>query len=190
MSRNIDDDGEEDQHDDDGGSSSEHDDRHKPEDKSETIGEDGAEGGKRKRKRKRKKNTTDSVDQARKKNDGPVPKTVVDGTARDMVELTVYVEGIPFDATPEQVKEFFVSKGGIEDIKELRLPTWQDSGRLRGYGHVVLDSETSYANALKLSGELLGKRYLTIQPANTPKNNMAPVTARCAWAQGPRSLRA
>ncbi len=127
--------------------------------------EDGTEG-KRKRKRKRKKRTTETDTST----SADVETKDTDQSAKDLVEHTIYVEGIPFDATPDQVKEFF-SQGGIDDVVELRLPTWQDSGRLRGYGHVLFESSASYEKALKLSGQHLGKRYLTIQAANIPRNN-------------------
>lgn len=119
-------------------------------------------GSKRKRKRKRKKKAAEEPEEEQEENDEEQPQT------HNSVVCTVYVEGIPFDATPDQVKEFFASNG-VEDVVELRLPTWQDSGRLRGYGHVLFDSETSYEKALKLSGKYMQKRYLTIQAANTPR---------------------
>jgi nucleolin len=126
--------------------------------------EEGAPSGgsKRKRKRKRKKKTTENPEEEQEEQDEQPDN-------HTSVVCTVYVEGIPFDATPDQVKEFFVSNG-VEDVAELRLPTWQDSGRLRGYGHVLFDSEASYENALKLSGKYMQKRYLTIQTANVPKS--------------------
>jgi nucleolin len=149
-------------------------DTNKSEDAPENLEDDAADaGGKRKRKRKRKKKAADPGDESKNNDDGPEAQEN-DGASKDMVEQTVYVEGMPFDATPDQVKEFFSSKGGIDDIVELRLPTWQDSGRLRGYGHILFESASSYEKALKLSGEHLGKRYLTIQAANSPKNNMEP----------------
>jgi nucleolin len=41
---------------------------------------------------------------------------------------------------------------------------WQDSGRLRGYGHVVFNTTESRNKALKeLNGKNLQKRYLNIQ---------------------------
>lgn len=118
-------------------------------------------GSKRRRKRKRKKKKDDEKEDDN--NEEAQPQHT------DSVEHTVYVEGIPFDATPDQVKEFFESNG-ISNVMELRLPTWQDSGRLRGYGHVLFASQESYNKALKLSGKYLQKRYLTIQPANAPKH--------------------
>ena len=129
--------------------------------------EDAEAAGKRKRKRKRKKKSTPEEDSAMTKDE-----LEDQNSPQSMVQCTVYVEGIPFDATPDQVKQFFVT-AGIEDVVELRLPTWQDSGRLRGYGHIHFQSAESYEKALKLSGQNLGKRYLTIQAANTPRNQMA-----------------
>jgi len=138
--------------------------------------EDGeAAGSKRKRKRKRKKKNSNQQEAG----STPGNDTVEDGdnTGQSMVEHTVYVEGIPFDSSSDDVKGFFVA-AGIDDIRELRLPTWQDSGRLRGYGHIHFDSKESYDKALKLSGQNLGKRYLTIQAANTQRNNTPSGTHR------------
>jgi nucleolin len=125
----------------------------------------GATNTKRKRKRKRKKKA-DEQEVGEKKEGSETPVE----SSSNSVECTVYVEGIPFDCSPDQVKEFFQSNG-IADILELRLPTWQDSGRLRGYGHVLFASQKSFKTALTLSGKYLQKRYLTIQAANAPKSN-------------------
>jgi nucleolin len=128
--------------------------------------DDAPAAGKRKRKRKRKNKTveepTDEITNT--------PSTLL----RDQVDHTVYVEGIPFESNANLVKEFFV-KHGILDVLELRLPTWQDTGRLRGYGHVAFESEESKVKAVSLSGEFLQKRYLKIEPAKAPK---APNTQR------------
>lgn len=140
------------------------DDDEKPTDADET--DETAPGGKRRRKRKRK--SKNSADKVKEEVDGPDSSENV-SQHQDSVECTVYVEGIPFDATPEQVKEFFMSNGDIEDVVELRLPTWQDSGRLRGYGHVLFGSTASYEKALTLSGKYLGKRFLKVEPANKPR---------------------
>jgi RNA recognition motif-containing protein len=43
---------------------------------------------------------------------------------------------------------------------------WQDSGRLRGYGHIVFDTTESKSKALnQLNGQNLKNRYLNIQEA-------------------------
>ena len=50
---------------------------------------------------------------------------------------------------------------------------WQDSGRLRGFGHIVFDSTESRSKALEsLNAKHLGRRYLTIQ-APKPNSSMS-----------------
>ena len=75
--------------------------------------DDDADKPKRKRKRKRKN----------KENEGGESKPEHDSTEAKLSSLhhTVYVEGIPFDCSEEEVKEFFVSNG-CDGIIQLRLP--------------------------------------------------------------------
>ena len=87
----------------------------------------------------------------------PAPAPVDDEAAR-----TVYCEGLRYDEAEDDVRAFFEAHGAI---KELRLPRYQDSGRLRGYGHVEYESANGAAAALKASGSSLGGRYVTIQPS-------------------------
>ena len=65
-------------------------------------------------------------------------------------EKTVYIEGLPYDSTEEDIKAFFQSCGQIQSV---RLPKWHDSGRLRGYGHVQFTSTSSVKEALNLDGK-------------------------------------
>jgi nucleolin len=62
---------------------------------------------------------------------------------------TIYIEGLPFDATEGQITTFFQSAGRIASI---RLPRWHDSGRLRGYGHVEFEDSEGASKALELDG--------------------------------------
>jgi len=57
------------------------------------------------------------------------------------------------------------------DILQLRLPVWQDSGRLRGFGHVVFASQETRTRALsnEVNGKELGGRYITVREANAPR---------------------
>ena len=129
---------------------------------------------KRKRKRKRKAGKDDDDDdddddeENDDNNDNDDGATAAKQADAAMVQDTVFVEGIPFDVPPEALREFFEKTHKISDVLELRLPTWQDSGRLRGFGHVRFGSKESYDKALTLSGKYLGRRYLTIQAANKP----------------------
>jgi len=125
---------------------------------------------KRKRKRKRKVETKeDENDDTNDDNEDQAGSAL----ASAMVQDTIFVEGIPFDASPDDVRHFFVKAHGIpdEDVLELRLPTWQDTGRLRGFGHVRFSSTESYNKALELNRKYMGRRYLSIQPAKSSSGN-------------------
>lgn len=125
--------------------------------------------GKRKRKRKRKKgNSNTSHIEEDQVNDAKSAEDV----AKAALANTVYVEGISFDANEEELREFFVGEGGIHDVVEMRLPTWQDTGRLRGYGHIVFGSTASTEKALSLTGKYPKgrKRYLSVQRPKPPKS--------------------
>lgn len=65
-------------------------------------------------------------------------------------ERTVYVEGLPFSATEEQISQFFSECG---PTKSIRLPRWHDSGRLRGYGHVEFNDSEAAQKAFELDGK-------------------------------------
>lgn len=65
-------------------------------------------------------------------------------------DRTVYIEGLPYNASEDDIREFFSSVGSIVAV---RLPRWHDSGRLRGYGHVEFEDRTQATKALELDGE-------------------------------------
>jgi nucleolin len=54
----------------------------------------------------------------------------------------VYVEGIPYSATEATLSAFFSDCGTVVDV---RMPKYQDSGRPRGYAHVVFQSHKQAA---------------------------------------------
>lgn len=130
---------------------------------------------KRKRKRKSKSDTANDATSSSK----PILAESHDSKVASL-DRTIYVEGLPFDATESDVRDWFATRikadNDDNDIEELRLATWHDTGRLRGYGHVVFTK--SRDKALACHGETMGKRYLTIVPAKAPKllptiNNMS-----------------
>ena len=59
--------------------------------------------------------------------------------------------------------EFFA--GEKESITDVKMPTFQDSGRCVGYAHVMFKSKNAYEAALQKSGQRLGGRYLDIKEA-------------------------
>lgn len=121
----------------------------------------------KKRKRTRKKKSTPE--------DGPNNKAVTTQQQQQQqlansVEHTVFIEGLPFTSTESDVRFFFTTHE-CHDIVQLRLPTWQDTGRLRGFGHVVFASQETRLRALsdEVNGKELGGRYITIKEANAPR---------------------
>src|SRR3546814_9110271 len=74
-------------------------------------------------------------------------------------DKTVYVEGIPYTASEEDVQSFFASCG---TVISLRMPRYQDSGRPRGYAHVEFASKAQAAAAIKLSGECAFLSYVIV----------------------------
>ncbi|GMF21676.1 unnamed protein product [Phytophthora fragariaefolia] len=81
-------------------------------------------------------------------------------------EATVYVEGIPYRANEGDLVTHFSSCG---TVREVRMPRYQDSGKPRGYAHVVFDDEAALNKALKLDGKYLFNRYLSIRRAEAPR---------------------
>lgn len=81
-------------------------------------------------------------------------------------EATVYVEGIPYSADEGDLVSHFAACG---IVKEVRMPRYQDSGKPRGYAHVVFEDGKALAKALKMDGKYLSGRYLTVRQAQTPR---------------------
>jgi nucleolin len=148
----------------------------------ESEGEGPGQFEKKKRKRKRKRGSGkakgeehddegDDAPSSQKKKPGKASHEASNNSnnssEKDAVSRTVYVEGIPYEATEDQVREFF---RGL-NVTSLRLPRWQDTGRLRGYGHAELATPKDYESALAKSGQSIPgfSRYLQIQPAKAPK---------------------
>eukprot|EP01038_Epipyxis_sp_PR26KG_P011291 gene11291-15148_t len=81
-------------------------------------------------------------------------------------DRTIYVEGIPFTSSEEDVANFFKSCG---EIISIRLPKWHDSGNLKGYGHIEFKNSKCASQALELTGQYLGNRYVTVDRPMQPR---------------------
>jgi nucleolin len=57
----------------------------------------------------------------------------------------VFVSGIPYDTSDEQIKELFNPCGVIREIK---MPKYQDSGRNIGYAHIYFKKNKSVKKVL------------------------------------------
>lgn len=100
-----------------------------------------------------------------------------------VADKTVYVEGIAYQATEEDVTRFFQDKG-CGKVLAVRMPRWQDSGRPRGYAHVDFKKPEGVGKALALDGVTMMGRYLTVKRAHEPKQ-AAGAAAAAAWQAKP-----
>lgn len=129
------------------------------EDKVEIEGNnEGEEGGalkKKKRNRTRKK-------KAPKEEEEELPPA-----KGALVEGTVYVEGISYDADDSDLITFFEQVGKVSSV---RMPRWHDSNKPRGYAHVVFEDFSHVNTAIKqLNNQRLMGRYLKVAIPNAPK---------------------
>ena len=61
--------------------------------------------------------------------------------------LQVFVSGIPYEANEAQLREFFnqgENKNLSDEIKDVKLPLYQDSGKCRGFAHVEFSNLDFY----------------------------------------------
>lgn len=123
--------------------------------------QDGDKKTKRKRVRKRKKKSKSAASEKNEKD------TTSHEVKCQSLDYTIYVEGLPFECSEDEVKDFFV-QNGCTDVIQMRLARWQDTGRLRGFGHIVFDTTDSRNKAISdLNGMNLNRRYLNIKEPNS-----------------------
>ena len=83
--------------------------------------------------------------------------------------LTVFVGGISYDATEDDLSDFFAKCGKIVSV---RVPRYQDSGKPRGYAHIDFATEEGVKNAVAKHKERMMGRYLDIKQANRRRGGM------------------
>lgn len=74
--------------------------------------------------------------------------------------LSIRVFGLAYDTTEQDVRDFFQDCGKIQTIT---FPTFDDSGRSKGYCGVWFSSPKAVAKAIELDGKELLGRWLSIQ---------------------------
>jgi nucleolin len=52
----------------------------------------------------------------------------------DNINKTIFISGLPYTTTEDEIRAFFEGCGGI---KEMKIPKYQDTGRNIGYGHIT-----------------------------------------------------
>ena len=133
------------------------------------------DGGKKKRKRKRTRKNKKKMEEEQGSGD-----TIESNEHNiNITSTTIYVEGISYDASEEDLESHFQSV--CNNIKEIRMPRWQDSGKPRGYAHIDFNTVEETQAALKLNGSDLLGRYLKIAVANERRkiNTVGPRPKGC-----------
>jgi nucleolin len=90
------------------------------------------------------------------------PRDAAPAPAPEPHELQVYAAGLPYTASEADVRAFFAPCG---EITLIRAPTYQDTGRLRGFAHVTFAARAGVAAALALDGAHMGARYVSVAAA-------------------------
>jgi RNA recognition motif-containing protein len=81
-------------------------------------------------------------------------------TQKERQPLSVRVFGLNYDTTAEDVKSYFEHCG---PIVELTFPTFEDSGRSKGYCGILFQSPKAVSKAIDLDGKELHGRWLQVQ---------------------------
>ena len=75
----------------------------------------------------------------------------------------LYVGGLPFEATEDQVKSHFGTCGSVVNVKVI---SDRYTGRSRGFGFVEMSSDDEAQAAIqKLNGSEMGSRRITVSEA-------------------------
>ena len=64
--------------------------------------------------------------------------------------LSVYIGNLSFRATEEDVRAIFAEYGAVKTVK---LPTDRETGRMRGFGFVEMESEAEETEAIDALNE-------------------------------------
>ncbi|KAL3579206.1 hypothetical protein D5086_020710 [Populus alba] len=90
----------------------------------------------------------------------------------------VYVGGIPYYSTEDDIRSFFEGCGTITEVDCMTFP---DSGKFRGIAIISFKTEAAAKRALDLDGSDMGGFYLKIQPYKTTKATMEPILHQELW---------
>lgn len=82
-------------------------------------------------------------------------------TGNDGDVKTVYVGGMPYYSTEDDIRSYFVECGVITDIDCMYFP---ETGKFREIAILNFETEEGAENALALDGSDMGGLYLNIQP--------------------------
>lgn len=108
--------------------------------------------------------------------DSSLYNRVIEMADRDVSHRKVFVHGLGWDATREDVVAAFSGDGEIEEFK---LVTDKVTGRSKGYAFVMFKTRKAAANALKTPQRKINNRVVSCQLASVgPVGPSAPVAER------------
>ena len=91
----------------------------------------------------------------------------------------LYIGGLPFSVTDEQLKELFESHGTVESAKVI---TDRYTDRSRGFGFVEMSTQQEAERAVQaLNGTELQGRSLTVNESKPRENRSAAGGSRNRW---------
>ncbi|HYM19790.1 MAG TPA: RNA-binding protein [Candidatus Kapabacteria bacterium] len=76
--------------------------------------------------------------------------------------MKIYVGGLPYQVTDEQLAQLFASYG---DVQSAKIIMDRQSGRSKGFGFVEMEDESGKKAMEELNGAELGGRTLTVNEA-------------------------
>ncbi|XP_008233575.1 PREDICTED: protein gar2-like [Prunus mume] len=141
------------------------------------VVKEGAKKPKKKNKKKKNKKRKKEAKNEEEKKDGELgseEKSVKeanhnsDRQTNGDVPTKVYVGGIPYYSTEDDIRSYFESCGTITEVDCLRFP---DSGKFRGIAIISFKTEAAAKRALALDGAEMGELFLKIQPYKATRAN-------------------
>ncbi|XP_043716921.1 phragmoplastin interacting protein 1 [Telopea speciosissima] len=125
----------------------------------------------KKKKAKKKKTKKKKKNKDVEPGSGEVKGEVLEGSAKlnesqvsGDIAAKVYVGGIPYYSTEDDIRSFFEGCGTITEVDCLRFP---ESGKFRGIAMITFKTEAAAKRALALDGADMGGLFLKIQPYKT-----------------------
>ncbi|KAL2507242.1 phragmoplastin interacting protein 1 [Forsythia ovata] len=117
---------------------------------------------KKKTKKKKKKKAKQKVENGGAEEQVVAEAVIGDESKQDLeVSKKVYVGGIPFYSTEDDIRSYFEGCGTITEVDCLQFP---ESGKFRGIAIISFKTEAAAKRALALDGSDMGGLYLKIQP--------------------------
>ncbi|XP_011015683.1 PREDICTED: 28 kDa ribonucleoprotein, chloroplastic-like [Populus euphratica] len=134
-----------------------------------------AKKAKKKKKKKTKKKTKAKTEKEKAvgEAEGVVEAAKAAGESKISEDIAdkVYVGGIPYYSTEDDIRSFFEGCGTITEVDCMTFP---DSGKFRGIAIISFKTEAAAKRALDLDGSDMGGFYLKIQPYKTTKVSKEP----------------